>query len=364
MGYAVRRISYPKRPWRLTLQVTENGKRRDHHVSEDKWRELGILPTMTVDEVKARVRQLNAVEAVKRRGAKRQKIDARLKNEALTQTAFLPAPDVVEFERTVLFAREHDPKLASHWAAVRRCLCELELKPEDWEYHATKFYDLFSAHQYSMSYVWKLIPVINKWGYFLARKYKLPFLPLPFPAGRERFKIEDAYYEANKDGHAPRPLTPKALEKKRSELPPAQYRWLFLSIWFGLRPEEVDGIAAGRHYEVKRIGKETALAVYQTKLTSIAREDRWKLIPITCKEQREALTMIGESMKRPLAKTLTKLFGPRVGLRSGRKNFTDMMLDRGHPLEDVSAWLGHRSIQRTWTNYRDRQKLRYTKKAA
>jgi hypothetical protein len=365
MGYVVRKISYVSRPWRVNFQNRAGGTHKETCIPQTQWRELGIFAEMTLDEVKARVRQLNAMEAVERRGAKRQKIDARLKEEALVQHAFLPIADQEAFEHDELFRRKQDPKLRSHWTAVKDLLCELKLEPQDYEYNRTRFYDVFEAKKYSISYVQKLIPIINAWGRYQARKYRLAFLPLPHPQKRERQRIEDAYFTKNPAGRAPSAFTPKMLQAAGSHFPPAQYNWLYLSVWFGLRPEEIDNIGRGLHHEVKRVGDVTVLSVYQTKLTAIGRDDRWKLIPVTCPEQELGIKIIkGRDLRRPLTRKLVEIFGPRVGLRSGRKNFTDMMLDKGHPLEDISAWLGHSSIARTWKHYRNRQKLRFTKRAA
>jgi hypothetical protein len=365
MTFALRRLKSGKRPWRLGIQVWEDGKQKDIHVPESRFREYGILPSMTWEEVRDRVKQLNSQEALKRRAARRQKVDERLKEEALFHSAFLPEAEVAAFERDELYRRKHDKKLVSHWKVAKDILCALKLDPSDWEYHRTRFYDLFAEKAYSVSYVQKLIPVINNWGYYQARKHRLPFLPLPYPAGREREAINDAYFEKAPAGNAPAPLTPKMLLTAKERFPLDQYNWLYVSVWFGLRPEEVNNIIKGKHFEIRKIGADMVLAVYQTKLTSLNRDDRWKLIPVTCKEQGKGIEIIKSgSMRPPLSRILAAEFGPRVGLRSGRKNFTDMMLDLGHPLEDISAWLGHTSIQRTWKNYRDRQKLRFTKRAA
>lgn len=365
MGYVVRKSLLQKRSWKLYFRDrSKEAVKTDTYVPETRWRELGILPSMTLDEVKARVKQLNAQDSLLRRAAQRQKIDARLKEASLVHQAYLPAADLEAFEREELFRRKQDKKLASHWKVAKDALCALKIDPADWDYQRTRFYDYFAEKQYSVSYVQKLIPVINKWGMYQARKYRLPFLPLPHPEGREREAINDAYFEKCPEGNAPAPFTPAMLAKARGKFPVEQFNWLYLSVWFGLRPEEVNNIAKGKHFEVQEIDGVTALAVYQTKLTALSRDNRWKLIPVTCPEQQRGIEMLTQKLKAPLARILSREFGPRVGLRSGRKNFTDMMLDRGHPLEDVSAWLGHTSIQRTWKNYRDRQKLRYTKKAA
>jgi len=47
-------------------------------------------------------------------------------------------------------------------------------------------------------------------------------------------------------------------------------------------------------------------------------------------------------------------FGRGYDLYSGRKGFTDLMLTKGQSLENISIWLGHSHISRTWASYRDK----------
>jgi integrase len=73
---------------------------------------------------------------------------------------------------------------------------------------------------------------------------------------------------------------------------------------------------------------------------------------IILKEQRRLLTVIehGE-FERPCGKTIKKYFGGDTRAYGGRKGFVDLMLRRGQSIENISQWLGHRSIERTWANY-------------
>jgi len=48
-------------------------------------------------------------------------------------------------------------------------------------------------------------------------------------------------------------------------------------------------------------------------------------------------------------------------LYAGRKGFQDLMLNRGQRLEDISMWMGHQSIEMTWTKYRNRKRVSFTK---
>lgn len=64
-------------------------------------------------------------------------------------------------------------------------------------------------------------------------------------------------------------------------------------------------------------------------------------------------------LKKPLVKTLRKTFPDveGIGLYSGRKGFVDLMLKYGQTLENIAAWLGHSSIERTWKHYKDKDNV-------
>jgi integrase len=142
------------------------------------------------------------------------------------------------------------------------------------------------------------------------------------------------------------------------------YNWLLISIWFGLRPTEIDSlrkIASWRIEKDKDLGIDV-LWIYQSKLTSIEREKRWKPLPIIFPEQKLAVEIIKSgSFKRPLAKTLKKIFlNKRITCYAGRKGFIDLMLARNQRLEDISSWLGHQDIAITWRKYRNKKRVAFT----
>ncbi|MBI3295429.1 MAG: site-specific integrase [Deltaproteobacteria bacterium] len=168
-------------------------------------------------------------------------------------------------------------------------------------------------------------------------------------------KIEDAFFEANAKGLASEPLTVELLQGAKDELRKDHYNWLFISVWFGLRPLEIDELQDKDTWTIRKEGNIQVFTVYQSKLTSISRDKRWKLIPILFPEEEEAMRIIksGE-FSRPLVKTLETKVGEGITCYGGRKNFTDLMLDKGYSLESISAWMGHSSIETTWQKYKNR----------
>ncbi len=150
------------------------------------------------------------------------------------------------------------------------------------------------------------------------------------------------------------------MEGARSQLEPPVFRWLLLSVWMGLRPGEIDAIAAGKNFEIVEVNGTPVLRVYQPKLVRLPRAERWKFIPCYEPEQLEALAAVEQRLplEAPGSKKLASLFGERVYLYAGRKGFESLMASRGYSLEDYSAWLGHQSIDRTWKDYKNRLTMR------
>lgn len=54
---------------------------------------------------------------------------------------------------------------------------------------------------------------------------------------------------------------------------------------------------------------------------------------------------------------MVRYFGPGVTLYAGRKGFSDLMLSRGQSFENISIWMGHSTLQRTWRSYKSRRKF-------
>ncbi len=79
--------------------------------------------------------------------------------------------------------------------------------------------------------------------------------------------------------------------------------------------------------------------------------------PILFEEQEFALRIIKtQSFQRPLVKTLHHYFGKGIDLYGGRKGFVDLMLSKGHTLENISVWMGHSTLDRTWRSYKQRRR--------
>lgn len=347
-----------KDSWRLIEESWSEGKKSQKAVPKEIYPTLGFNLAWKIDQARARASQLNKLKTVEKKsaaGAAR-----RYKFEELVKEAFLDPTLAEEFVEKLLdenFGSEDNLKrLMFHWTAVQKLIQTLKLEPKDFADKKKSIYKYFQTECYSVDYSNRLIRIMNMWGSFISRKQNRHYEILPRPRGIYREAIAEAADPTN----GVKPLTAELLSLNADKFKvPGQFEWVYVSFWFGLRPKEVTG-----QWKLTKDGNVDILNIYQSKLTTVKKEDRWKLIPVLYPEQRRALSMIKlGGLKRPLLKTVVSIFGEGFGLYSGRKGFTDLMLDKGQDLEAISAWLGHRTLDRTWRHYKNRNRVQYKKPA-
>ncbi len=358
-SFVVKRKSSGK-GWKLHQQIREKGKRREPVVPEQAYPSLGFSLTMSLDEARARASQLNAQKRV---DAHRAANAARRVHVDLPdiESAYLPKDLEVEFLnviRNLAFgSKRHEDNLKLHWKVARSLITELQIDPQFYAENRRLFYVKFMERKYSYSYVEKLLRIMNEWGKFVSRKYGRYFEHIPRPKGVERSKLDEAYEESKfyRAGGSSR-LTEAMLRELKEKLPLDQGNFLHLGMWFGLRPDEIKELRNKEHWRIEK-GKDCpVLWIYQRKLTAVPKPKRWKAIPCMYPEQLEGLEIIKSGVWRaPLSKTLKRLTEiDQISAYCGRKGFTDLMLEKGHDLVEIAMWLGHRSIERTWRNYKDK----------
>jgi hypothetical protein len=193
-------------------------------------------------------------------------------------------------------------------------------------------------------------------------------MEVKMPRGKYRQDIARAY-RSKEDYHGEAdPLSPQELIEKRNLLLGYNYHWLHLSVFLGLRPEEVDSLKDKKTFRVDAQDGTPILWVFQSKLVGVSEEEAWKPIPLILREQEMCLEIIASGdFKRPLNKTLRKIFtSKRITGYSGRKAFTDLMLSdagKNQNLEEISIWMGHKTIETTWKHYKQKQVVRFKKAA-
>ncbi len=350
--------------WRLIYETYKGNKRTQRIIPKSEWASIGFRTDMTLEEAKALARGINTEKNLKRQEEQRQKIHLRLETEHDERTVYLPQIFVAGFERDWLAHQDSKANLPSHWRAAMRIIKTINLHPHEWCSDPDVLFREFARRQLSISYSEKLLRVLNEWGIYISRKTNKFFIPVRAPKGKKRERIADSYFDSGKKRKKSAPLSPQELGSAKDKLHPLHHNWLLISVWFGLRPAEIDNLKKADTWSVKRDDGVEVLWVYQPKLSAVPREERWKLIPILYDEQRGALERIcsGE-FQRPLTKTIEKNVKMGCGAYCGRKGFHALMSGKGHRFEDISAWLGHRSLDRTWLDYVQRLKVSLPKKA-
>lgn len=379
MSYYVRSLPWKKSlpHWKLqfiSYQMcdvkTSNAKKpkKEWDIAPERWRHLGFHPQMTITEANCRAKQLNAQAFLKRQEERIKKDSIKASQMRHQFDATLPDEFVVEFEQRFVRSRDSETKAGKRrisraqnlWRAASHMILAVRHEPSEWFYHVPEIYDYFHEKQFSIRYINAILKMANLWGFFIARKTSKPFHPVSLPKGYERQRLIEAFYTRTRNVRQPsKSLIPEQLEVIYSQMNRPNFNWLFLSVWLGLRPQEIDNLADEKLWsiEVLPTGK-NILWIFQTKIVALPPEDRWKPIPLLYDEQRFALRIIqAKSFRRPLAKTMCHYFGYGTDLYAGRKGFTDLMLSKGNSLENISIWMGHSSLERTWRSYKNKRKF-------
>jgi hypothetical protein len=331
---------------------------------------LGFNPDMTVDQAKARAKQLNGQS-----GSESKRISNTARRVELMNTEarlYLSADDVSRFEAEIHDMYADNPYRLEitlrYWKAAQLAILELAVDVKDFRAANRRFLNYFKKKSWSHDYIKRITRVLNLWGDCVSRYRGSRFDPIPKLNSVQVQKINDLHFEADGVRLPAEPLPwielRNAKDKFESEGLGEHWNWMFIATWFGLRPLEVDNLKNPKFTEVRFDDhlKLDVLWVYQSKLVAIEREKRWKPIPVYTKEQREALIVIRSGhYKRPLNKTLQRLLGDGIQLSSPRKSFVDLFLDLNFDLVDISVFMGHQTLKMTRNRYKDRQKFRLPK---
>ncbi len=347
--------------WRLIEESVFDGKRTCKTVPKMSFEALGVNFSWTIEQARKHIKALNKKEKPER-DLQRKIVGASNRALAISQleSVYLPKDLVEGFTQRLLenkFGSEsHNKRILSHWKTVCKIIRDLRLDPQDFSKKQDEIYGYFISKHHSSDYSKKLIRVFNLWGDFVSEFRNQPYRGIKNPRGNKKSKIDDSYIESDKFRGESLPLTPEHLNKGGWD--PLHLNWLSVSVWFGLRPVEIDNLKKASMLRVSVLTGVQVLWVYQSKLTSIDREKRWKAIPCIFPEQLQLLDIIKTlDFERPRVKHIAEVIGRGITLYGGRKGFVDLMLDRGQSLENISMWLGHQSIEMTWKKYRNKLRV-------
>lgn len=350
--------------WIAVIQEYKQGQKNQRSLKDEEYQVFGLNRLWSVDEARQQIQRLNKLN----------KVDTLKKSRAAQHASLLKIQSSLYIDESLAskfqeylienilagdMERAGKNKILIHWQSAQKIINTLQLLPAHYSQNSGRFVNYFVKKEFSVDYSSKLLKIINHFGEFCAQFQNQFYKPIKMNRNQVQ-QVRDKYLNSQTYRGPSDRLTPEALEAKKSQLPDAHYRWLYISVWLGLRPSEIDGLNAkkfGFKVEVDKRHKVQVIHVYQSKLKSVAEEKRWKFIPLLFEEQNKILEFLKLPLKRPLNKTLKGIFGPSVRCYAGRKNFTDLMLDRGRKIEEVSSWLGHATIDTTWKFYKDRDKL-------
>lgn len=347
---------------------------RETPIHQDQLEKLGIDFRFTIQQAKERCRHLNSKANLEKKNERsRARTIARENHAHLIQSVFLPPTIAYEFEKKVLFKRfagnEESAKcnrLLSHWKFTQRLIADLEIEPKDYAEESFQIYRYLQKQRISLAYVVKILRVLNAWGQFYTRRSGGTGIEeVKMPRGKQRQDIARTCQAKDEYKGQADPLAPDELSKAERLLLDYNYNWLYLSVWLGLRPEEIDNLHEKKYWRKKLNvdGATPEIWVFQPKLTAVEEEKAWKPIPLWHPNQQQCLKIILDgNFKRPLNKTLGKVFPEkRITSYSGRKGFVDLMLSFEQPLEEIQIWMGHTSMDTTWKHYKQKQVVRFKK---
>lgn len=353
--------------WRVLQEVWSNGDRSQVTVPKEAYKALGINPSWNIDEARKRIKQINSIKSREQKAivaAAKRVVEA---EKVISD--FLPEDLVSEFteelKATSFGTEKHQTKIVSHWNFVQHMIAAVKVEPHEYaaKNKPEKFYHYFLDKKISLDYASKLLRILNMWGEFVCSKRGQYYKKVKLISGRARQKLVDTNAKVPGRRKKSAPLTPELLEAAKNKMIIEHYNWHRWSVWFGLRPEEVDQLHDESQYRVEK-DEETGvdvLWVYQSKLMSIEEELRWKGIPAFLPEQKKTLDLLGEKkFKRPHSSIIGTATGNRrITNYGGRTNFKQLMKKFGQKLENVSMWLGHQTVDTTWEDYTDKQEISF-----
>lgn len=275
MGYFVLLENNAQRLW---WQEWKDGVRKKERVSKTEAEKLGFLPNWNIEESREYAKSLNAADHLER---KKRRALARTKEAAVLKSAYLPPPITAEFEKKFLTKK----KDAYTWRLARKAICELDIPFADWWVMRKQWVEWFKSRRLSPDYSNRIIETLNEYGEFFSWRKKKFFKRIDRLDRLERQSLE----KVQRKHHKSQRLNYALLREFSSGLRSDVHNWLYISIAFGLRPQEMrESLPDPERRYITR----THLYVRQPKVETKDTEPKWKRIPIKTVGQRRAIEMI------------------------------------------------------------------------
>ena len=383
-------VRVSRKKWYVMIETWSGGIRKQKSVSPGVFNELGFVKTMTVEQAKLRVKEINKL-------GKTEKIEYRAKvfseKRAERQKAidkiYFP-PEVVEkFLESIYespgMKKKYQNRVVRCFEVVTEMIPKhVKILPHQYNTEINKIVNYFCSQQYSISYSSDIIMLMNMWAKCYAKHKGVYADLIEKLSNKNREAIHDAHIN-KKQAVRKRalPITRLDLENcysmidKSNEEEMSFFRWTRASWLFGLRPSELDRFIANDQEEDRTEYNEekgvNCLVVKQTKTVSKSGlRLSYKRIPVLSHEQEEALEdILTKPTKRPTPEWMDKHLRRKnikykpLGLKfdcySGRKGYIDLMLSDPYnqKLENISVYLGHASVVTSYTHYKDRENVHY-----
>jgi len=336
--YTVRWTTKKHKAWRVAWEWYEEGIRRSTTVKEAHYGDLGISPKMTKAQAQKVTVVLNLDNRKTRIDKRREVIRLRMREIDAKEVRHLPSEYVRHFEEELGDLPDVDRR-RQLWRKAKALIQEVDIPIRSWRRRRDAIYKYFQEHRHKPAYAKKVIAMLNRWLEFYNEQMRTDYRPIPPLRGHARGRVEDASGEdKTSDG-----LTEEDLAKAKT-MAPRLYKWLYISLWFGLRPVEVDQLL--RVNRKRWYFEGDIFHVYQTKTR------KWKEIPILFSQQRKAIHYIREAkFKRPSPDTIKHHTGGYHHTNAGRHGFTYLMWRRKRSIIEVTSWMGHDDINLTFRIY-------------
>lgn len=296
MGYFVR----AKKNGFKVIKETWLPERKQELIALESWPALGFYKEMTLEAAKQRAKQINIQSKIE--ANRITSIAKRVEEDKLADSAYLPNNIVLSFESYLDSLYEDNPErlnnIIKQWSILKKMINHLKLDPKDFSNSQSQFYLYFRQKKWGLDYIKKLTWLINLWGLHYSKQFHQYYEPLQSLSLTQKEKINDAREDLTDIKRAADPLIYLQLINSKNKFTDSnlekQYNWLFIALWFGLRPKELDSILKDKHYKIE-FSKELScnvLHIYQSKLITKPKNERWKIIPAFLNEQKQALQLL------------------------------------------------------------------------
>jgi hypothetical protein len=324
MGYEIKK--YPAKAdgtqtWYVKFNEYKAEGRVQRHIPRKEYPTIGISPDMTFEQAREVLNLRNAKRSNETQEARINRIRDRVAKQDKAEALHLPRALEEDFIAE-LKSRFNSSTLITHWRASRNFIIQAKIHPKDWSRQSEAFYKLFAAKKVSVSYAEKMIRVMNMWLEFFSSKTDKYHRKLEMPSGPNLERISEAFYSSSKPSKESAPISPDELKAAKDRLKIEHYNYLFLTVWLGLRPIEIDRLYATtpRKELGHSIDADGDLVVYQWKLTGVKYEKRWKYIALQFPEMQQAGEIIrSKQFKRPRPSLVNKWVKEGANCYGGRK---------------------------------------------